>query len=66
MTNIFSDYSSGELVYIMVFRQPIVIVNSVAVAQELFEKRSSIYSDHFDFPMLSDLYDGLFLASAIS
>ncbi|KAF8513886.1 cytochrome P450 [Gautieria morchelliformis] len=46
---------SGELVYVNVLRQPIVIVNSLAVAQDLFEKRSSIYSDRFDFPMAVDL-----------
>jgi hypothetical protein len=49
----------GELVYIEVLRQPIVIVNSLTVAKDLFEKRSSIYSDRFDFPMAVDLYVGL-------
>ncbi|KAF8515735.1 cytochrome P450 [Gautieria morchelliformis] len=54
----------GELVYIKVFRQPIVYINSVAAAQDLFEKRSSIYSDRFDFPMLIDLmgFDWNFVA----
>ncbi|KAF8506214.1 cytochrome P450 [Gautieria morchelliformis] len=45
----------GDLVYIKIFRQPIVIVNSLAVAHDLFEKRSSVYSDRFEFPMVNDL-----------
>jgi len=32
-----------------------VVVNSADVAYELFEKRSSIYSDRSEFPMLNDL-----------
>ncbi|KAF8486497.1 cytochrome P450 [Gautieria morchelliformis] len=44
--------------------QPIVYINSAAAAQELFEKRSSIYSDRFGFPMLIDLilFDWNFVA----
>ncbi|KAF8513884.1 cytochrome P450 [Gautieria morchelliformis] len=45
----------GDLVYIKVFRQPIVIINSLDTAQDLFEKRSSVYSDRFEFPMINDL-----------
>ncbi|KIJ38757.1 hypothetical protein M422DRAFT_33150, partial [Sphaerobolus stellatus SS14] len=45
----------GDLVYIKVLRQPIVFVNSMTIAYELFERRSSIYSDRFDFPMLGEL-----------
>ncbi|KAF8506218.1 cytochrome P450 [Gautieria morchelliformis] len=45
----------GDLVYIKVLRQPIVIVNSLAVAHDLFEKRSSVYSDRYEFPMMCDL-----------
>jgi hypothetical protein len=32
-----------------------VIMNSMDVAQDLFEKRSSLYSDRFECPMLVDL-----------
>ena len=46
----------GDLVYLKVFGQSIVIINSPVVANELFEKRSSIYSDRSEFPMLNDLY----------
>jgi len=42
----------GDLVYTKVFGQTILFVNSVEVAQDLLEKRSKIYSDRPDFPML--------------
>ncbi|KAF8510633.1 cytochrome P450 [Gautieria morchelliformis] len=49
------NFLLGDLVYIKVLRHPIVIVNSLAVAHDLFEKRSSVYSDRYEFPMMSDL-----------
>ncbi|KAF8498385.1 cytochrome P450 [Hysterangium stoloniferum] len=45
----------GDVVYVRVLQQQMIFVNSVSAAKELFEKRSSIYSDRFDFPMLNDL-----------
>ncbi|KAF8592281.1 cytochrome P450 [Ramaria rubella] len=42
----------GDLVYIKALRQTMAFVNSEAVALELLQKRSAIYSDRFDFPML--------------
>jgi hypothetical protein len=33
-----------------------IIVNTAELAYNLFEKRSSIYSDRCDFPMVKDLY----------
>ncbi|KAF8592280.1 cytochrome P450 [Ramaria rubella] len=45
----------GDLVYIKVLNQPIVFVNSAAVALDLFDRRASLYNDRFDFPMLGDL-----------
>ncbi|KAF8573529.1 cytochrome P450 [Ramaria rubella] len=45
----------GGLVYLEVFKQPMVFVNSLDIATELFEKRSGIYSDRFPFPMLNGL-----------
>ncbi len=35
----------GEIVSYTVFGHPVVVVNSARVANELFEKRSNIYSD---------------------
>jgi hypothetical protein len=43
---------TGGLVYIKVFGQHIVFVNSMDIAEDLFEKRSSIYSDRFKAPMM--------------
>jgi hypothetical protein len=48
----------GDLVYLKVFGQSILVINSTDVAYELFEKRSSIYSDRTELPMLKDLYVG--------
>ncbi|KIJ35821.1 hypothetical protein M422DRAFT_180097, partial [Sphaerobolus stellatus SS14] len=45
----------GELVYVKVFQTNIVIVNSRRLAYELFEKRSSNYSDRAQLTMLNDL-----------
>jgi hypothetical protein len=50
-----SDTLTGDLVYIKVFGQGMVFVNSAEVAYELFEKASSIYSDRSESPMLNDL-----------
>ena len=35
----------SDLIYLQLFGTPIVVVNSAKAAHELFEKRSSIYSD---------------------
>lgn len=51
-----SDTLTGDLVYIKVFGQGMVFVNSAEVAYDMFEKASSIYSDRSEFPMLNDLY----------
>ncbi|KAF8513269.1 cytochrome P450, partial [Gautieria morchelliformis] len=45
----------GRLVHIKVLRQSIVIANTADITYELFEKRSSIYSDRTELPMLNDL-----------
>ncbi|KAF8576118.1 cytochrome P450, partial [Ramaria rubella] len=45
----------GDIVYLKVFGTSIIILNSENVATDLFEKRSKLYSDRFDFPMLNDL-----------
>lgn len=51
-----SDALTGDLVYVKVFGQGMVFVNSAEVAYDMFEKASSIYSDRSEFPMLNDLY----------
>ncbi|KAF8587788.1 cytochrome P450 [Ramaria rubella] len=43
----------GDLVYIKVLGVPMIIVNSMEVAHDLFEKRSSVYSGRYQFPMLT-------------
>ena len=48
--------SPGDMVYLKVFGTSIVVINSHAIAFDLFEKRSSIYSDRCEFPMINDLY----------
>ncbi|KAJ7750812.1 cytochrome P450 [Mycena metata] len=45
----------GDIVYVDAVGQPIVYLNSFEVTQDLLEKRSSIYSDRGDAPMLKDL-----------
>ncbi|KAF8525402.1 cytochrome P450, partial [Gautieria morchelliformis] len=45
----------GDLVYLNVLGQSIVIISSPDIAYELFEKRSSIYSDRYKFEMAAEL-----------
>ncbi|KAF8465421.1 cytochrome P450 [Gautieria morchelliformis] len=45
----------GGLVHIKVLRQSMVIANTADIVYDLFEKRSSVYSDRKDLPMLIDL-----------
>ncbi|KAF8507774.1 cytochrome P450 [Gautieria morchelliformis] len=45
----------GGLVHIKIFGQSIVIIDTADIAYELFEKRSAIYSDRTELPMLKDL-----------
>ncbi|EJD02108.1 CyP450 monooxygenase [Fomitiporia mediterranea MF3/22] len=47
------DY--GEVVHVHVFNQSIIIVNTAKAANDLFEKRSSIYSDRPRLPLLGEL-----------
>ncbi|KDQ23377.1 hypothetical protein PLEOSDRAFT_1049198 [Pleurotus ostreatus PC15] len=54
----FSKYSCtiepGDLVHIEVLGRHIVFVNSIRVANDLFEKRSANYSDRNALPMIND------------
>lgn len=43
--------SSGNLVYVSVLGQPVIIINSVKAAVDLLEKKSSSYSDRPQFQM---------------
>ncbi|THV02863.1 cytochrome P450 [Dendrothele bispora CBS 962.96] len=45
----------GDLVHMSVLGQNILIINSFQTANELFEKRSSNYSDRNEMPMIKDL-----------
>ncbi|KAF9061653.1 cytochrome P450 [Rhodocollybia butyracea] len=49
-----SKYNS-DIIHLNVFGSSIVVVNSLEVAQDLFDKRSSIYSDRPRMPMLNEL-----------
>ena len=41
--------------HVNVFGKPMIFLNTVEVAQALFDRRSSIYSDRIEFTMLLDL-----------
>ncbi|KIJ48876.1 hypothetical protein M422DRAFT_161957, partial [Sphaerobolus stellatus SS14] len=45
----------GEIVYLRLVNTDMIIVNSRQMTYELFDKRSSIYSDRPDFPMVKDV-----------
>ena len=45
-------YLSGDVVHAQVFRDHILIVDSLKAAMELFEKRARIYSDRPPIPMV--------------
>lgn len=46
----------GDVVYMEALGQPLVILNSYSAANDLFFKRSSIYSDRPRFPVCGGLY----------
>ncbi|KAF8874410.1 putative CyP450 monooxygenase [Infundibulicybe gibba] len=45
----------GDIIHINVLGHPIILLGSVTRTSDLFEKRSSIYSDRVRMPMLNDL-----------
>ncbi|KAF8910745.1 cytochrome P450 [Mucidula mucida] len=45
----------GDLVYMRVFGISILVVNTFEAANDLFEKRSAVYSDRNPLPMINDL-----------
>ncbi len=44
LLHLFFDYV-GDIVYVHVFGQPIILLNTLEMATDLLVKRSSIYSD---------------------
>jgi len=46
----------GEIVYLHALGTDMVYINSRRLAYELFERRSSVYSDRPNLPMIVDLY----------
>jgi hypothetical protein len=51
-----SLYFSGDMIYLNVLGHHFVILGSLEVVTDLFEKRSSNYSDRKHMTMLNDLY----------
>ena len=49
------NHVSGDIIYVYVFRNPIVILNSADAINDLFEKRSAIYSSRPVRTMVNDL-----------
>lgn len=47
---------SGDVVYLHVFGQPLIFLNSPAAVAELMEKRSAIYSDRAPLVMTTELF----------
>ena len=56
MFSLLISMSKGDLVHIRVFGRSIIYVNTAEAAADLFSKRSTIYSDRPEFPLLNDLY----------
>ena len=46
----------GDVIYLKIFGQSVVILHSLQAARDLLDKRSSIYSDRPRFVLLSELY----------
>ena len=52
IASVITNLTIGDLVLVKPLGTPMLFVNSADVARDLFDKRSSIYSDHHIFPML--------------
>lgn len=46
---------TGDVVYIQLFGQPMVVLHTLEAARDLLEKRSAIYSDRPRFVLFSEL-----------
>uniref|UniRef100_A0A0W0ETD1 Cytochrome P450 n=1 Tax=Moniliophthora roreri TaxID=221103 RepID=A0A0W0ETD1_MONRR len=55
---IFRDWFDiyGDVIFLRIFSQPMVVLSTFETAQELLEKRSAIYSDRPRFVLFSELY----------
>lgn len=47
--------SSGDVSYIKIFSQPLVVINSFLAAKDLLEKRGAIYSGRPRFVLIAEL-----------
>ncbi|PIL25684.1 cytochrome P450 [Ganoderma sinense ZZ0214-1] len=45
----------SDVIYVNLAGTPVIVVNSAEAAHELFEKKSSVYSDRVRLPMLNEL-----------
>ena len=43
--NAFPNVSTGDLIYMDIMGQSVVVINSLKIANDLLDKRSNIYSD---------------------
>lgn len=55
MTNLLIG-TSGNIVYMHVLGQPMIVLSSQTVVRDLMEKRSAIYSDRPRFVLLNELF----------
>ena len=46
----------GDVIHLSALGQHTIILNSVEAAWDLLEKRSSVYSDRMELPMIVDLW----------
>ncbi|KAI0655730.1 cytochrome P450 [Cubamyces menziesii] len=53
----FADWAKiyGDVIYVRLFRTPMVVLNSIEAARDLLDKRSSIYSDRPRMVLLAEL-----------
>ncbi|KAK7049828.1 hypothetical protein VNI00_005258 [Paramarasmius palmivorus] len=50
-----SDFYNSDILHFNMAGTSVIVINSFEIARELFEKRSSIYSDRPRFPMMNEL-----------
>lgn len=58
LLHVFANFISiqGDVNYVTVVGQPIIVLNSYQAARDLLEKRSGIYSNRPRMVMLTELY----------
>lgn len=45
----------GDIIYLKIFRTPAIVINSLAAARDLLDKRSAKYSDRPRMVLLAEL-----------